>query len=118
MRRTRLLLALLPSTLLASCAYTVTTPPASCAQLIPREWAEGVAGHPLPDLIQIDRLKDEALRAELEKREWQKAFVGQSVQLEIANGRTADVIYLFGNCERLANEARSSAVKKWWQFWR
>lgn len=118
MHLTRLPPGLLLTTLLASCAYTVTTPPASCAQLIPRQWAEGVAGYPLPDLLQLDRVTDPALKTELEKREWQKAFIGQSVQLEIANGRTADVIFLFGNCERLANEARADAGKKWWQFWR
>jgi hypothetical protein len=77
-----------------------------------------VAGTPLPTFTSIDQIKDPALKAELEKREWQKAFVGQSVQLEIANGRTADVIYLFGNCERLSNEARSKSEKHWWQFWR
>lgn len=118
MRRVPLLPAMLLSTLLASCAYTVTTPPAQCAQLIPKRWAEGVAGTPLPTFTSIDAIKDPVLKAELEKREWQKAFVGQSVQLEIANGRTADVIYLFGNCERLANEARSKSEKHWWQFWR
>lgn len=117
--RLRLLLPVLPlSALLASCAYTVTTPPASCAQLIPREWAEGVAGHPLPDFTSIDRITDAKLKAELESREWQKAWVGQSVQVEIANGRTKDVIFLFGNCERLANEARGKANKRWWQIWR
>lgn len=96
----------------------MTTPPARCAELIPKEWAEGVAGHPLPDFATIDQITDPRLKAELETREWEKAFVGQSVQLEIANGRTKDVIFLFGNCERLANDARSKAGKHWWQFWR
>lgn len=118
MRLPLLLPALLLSVPLASCAYTVTTPPARCAELIPRKWAEGVSGTPLPTFATIDQIADPKLRAELEKREWQKAFVGQSVQLEIANGRTADVIYLFGNCERLQNEARAKANKRWWQFWR
>ncbi len=77
-----------------------------------------MAGHPLPDFASIDQITDAKLRAELEKREWQKAFVGQSVQVEIANGRTKDVIYLFGNCERLANEARAKSNKRWWQIWR
>jgi hypothetical protein len=77
-----------------------------------------VAGAPLPTFTSIDRIADPRLKAELESREWQKAFVDQSVQLEIANGRTADVIYLFGNCERLANEARSKSEKHWYQFWR
>jgi hypothetical protein len=118
MRRTLLLPALLLSVPLASCAYTVTTPPARCAELIPRKWAEGVAGAPLPTFTTLDQIADPKLRAELETREWQKAFVGQSVQLEIANGRTADVIYLFGNCEKLQNEARAKSEKHWWQFWR
>jgi hypothetical protein len=118
MRPTLLLPVLLLLPLLAACSSIVTTPPASCAQLIPREWAEGVAGHPLPDFTSIDRIADPVLKAELETREWQKAFVGQSVQVEIANGRTRDVIFLFGNCERLANEARAKSNKKWWQFWR
>lgn len=96
----------------------MTTPSARCSELIPKAWAEGVAGHPLPSFIEIDQVADPQLRAELETREWQKAFVGQSVQVQIANGRTADVIYLFGNCERLANEARDTAGKAWWQFWR
>jgi hypothetical protein len=96
----------------------VTTPPARCAELIPREWAEGVAGAPLPSFLHIDQVADPQLRAELETREWQKAFVDQSARLEIANQRAADVIYLFGHCEKLANEARDQAGKKWWQFWK
>lgn len=77
-----------------------------------------MAGTPLPSFTTIDQIANPQLRAELEKREWQKAFVGQSVQLVIANGRAADIIYLFGNCERLQNEARDRAGKRWWQFWR
>lgn len=96
----------------------MTTPPAQCAELIPREWAEGVAGAPLPTFVQIDQITDPRLRAELETREWQKTFVAQSARLEIANARTADVIFLFGNCERLANEARDRSGKRWWQIFR
>lgn len=118
MRPHLLLLALLPSTLLASCAYTVTTPRAQCVELLPKKWAEGVAGHPLPDFATVDQVKDPTLRTELEKREWQKAFVGQSVQLEISNGRYVDAVHIIGACERLANEARDRAGKRWWQFWR
>jgi hypothetical protein len=77
-----------------------------------------VAGAPLPTFVRIDQITDPRLKAELETREWQKAFVDQSSRLEIANARTADVIFLFGNCERLANEARGKAEKRWWQFWR
>lgn len=118
MRLTPLLLVPLLSLPLAACSYTVTTQPASCAQLIPREWAEGVAGAPLPTFLSIDKVTDPRLKAELESREWQKAFVDQSSRVVIANARTADIIFLFGNCERLANEARAKAGKKWWQFWR
>ena len=79
-----------------------------------------MAGYPLPAdrLLEIDQIEDEYLRAELEKREWQKAFVGQSGQLEIANGRTEDVIFIVRRCEELANEARDRSGRKWWQFWR
>lgn len=96
----------------------MTTPPAECAQLIPRKWAEGVAGAPLPTFAQIDQIDDPVLKAQLETREWQTAFVTQSSRLEISNQRTADIIFLFGNCERLANEAREKVQKRWWQFWR
>jgi hypothetical protein len=96
----------------------VTTPPARCAELIPRSWAEGVAGAPLPRFLEIDKITDPRLRAELETREWQKAFVDQGTRLEIANQRMADVIFLYGNCERLANDAREQAGRRWWQFWR
>lgn len=101
-----------------ACSSIVTTPPAKCAELIPREWAEGVTGTPLPTFTTIDQIADPRLRAELESREWQKAFVGQSTRLEMANGRGKDTIFIITNCERLHNEARDAAQKKWWQFWR
>jgi len=39
-------------------------------------------------------------------RAWQGFGVAQSGQLSKANGRTADVLHIFGECERLNNEAR------------
>lgn len=44
--------------------------------------------------------------ADVELREWQKAFVGQSGQLEKANGRQADTVSIFKGCEKLINDAR------------
>lgn len=90
----------LPLTLLCvGCAYTVTTPPASCSSLVPKPWIEGVEGYPVP------RFPNDP-PADVELREWQKAFVGQSGQLEKANGRTADTVAIYENCERLINESR------------
>jgi len=92
MPKTRKLLALLSITLCASCSSIVTGPSAKCSELIPGNWAAGIPGADVPETDNV--------------RDWQKGFVQQSVQLEKANGRTADVIHIFGRCEMLVNASQ------------
>lgn len=89
----RLILILAATLTLPGCARSiVSTPPAGCAKLIPAAWADGIEGYPIPEGDTTD--------------DWRKAFVGQSGQLSKANGRTADVINIFRECEKLVNAAR------------
>jgi len=84
------IIAVLP--LLAGCQTIVTTPPADCIAYIPQAWRLPIDGAPLPE---GDTLPD-----------WQKFGVAQTGQLSKANGRTADVLHIFGTCEAKANKAR------------
>ncbi len=86
------LLALPLALLSASCQTLVTTPPAQCSRFIPETWREPVGSTALP-------VEDSA-------RAWQGFGVAQSGQLAKANGRSADMLHIFGECERLNNEAR------------
>lgn len=78
--------------LLAGCATTVTTPPASCIEFIPDSWKLATPGAQLP--------ADDTLP------EWQKFGVAQTGQLSKESGQKADIIHIFTVCERRANEAR------------
>lgn len=78
--------------LLAACQHIVTTPPAACSRLIPDDWQIPVPPVPLPGFNDVG----EALTA----------FVGQTGQLDKANGRVADTIHIFTTCEAMQNEAR------------
>lgn len=88
----RKVIALAPVALLCGCQTIVTTPPADCSDYIPTAWREPVAGAPLPD---GDTVQD-----------WQKFGVAQTGRLSKSNGRTADVLHIFGTCEAKANKAR------------
>lgn len=76
----------------AGCQSIVQTPPADCSAFIPPQWREAVPGAALP---QDDTARD-----------WQAFGVAQSGQLAKANGRLADSLHIFGECERRANDAR------------
>ena len=76
----------------------VSIPPASCARLIPAEWAEGVEAAPIPDTTGLDGLA--AIQA------WAAAYVAMGGQLAKANGRAADTIGIVSRCEAMVNAAR------------
>lgn len=96
----RTILLAFASLSLAGCVTrpVVSTPPAACAGLVPQDWINGVDAEPIPDTGKTDL---DAAKA------WAGAYVGQSGRLQIANGRTADAIAIFRNCEALVNQARS-----------
>ena len=73
----------------------MTTPPADCSAFIPDAWREGVPGAAIPTGDAV--------------REWMEFGVAQSAQLAKANGRMADTLHIFGECERRAAEARAGA---------
>lgn len=70
----------------------ISTPPAACSTLVPQSWKEGIEGYPIPSGASLS--------------EWQAAFIGQAGRLEMANGRTKDVIGMQERCEALVNSAR------------
>ena len=84
----------------------MTTPPANCSEFIPPAWKQPVAGYPLPDFSAADAAPDELDAARKEAKAWQGFAVGQTGQLNKANGRQADTIHIFETCERRANDAR------------
>ena len=104
-----LTLSVAASLTLCACETTaVTTPPANCAGLIPDAWAEGVQGVPIPPATPA---ASDTLQARLDAaieaaRQWAGAYVGESAQRDKANGRTADAIRIFKECEAKANKAR------------
>jgi len=95
--------ALAAMILLAGCAGTVKSPEARCSQLVPATWAAGIEGYPIP-MFAAPVTKDEELLA------WQKAFIGQSGQLEKANGRTVDSIGIVSGCEAMINGTRKRGI--------
>ena len=76
----------------------MTTPPASCARLIPENWSEGVKGAPVPQMDALDLLG--------QVKAWAGAYVASEGQLAKANGRTADAIGIMQRCEAMMNAAR------------
>ena len=100
--RKMLLLSAMPCLMLCACkTVTVTTPPASCARLIPESWSEGVKGAPIPDLDALDMLG--------QVKAWAGAYVASEGQLTKANGRTADAIGIMQRCEAMVNESRADS---------
>lgn len=81
-----------PALLLCGCQTVVNTPPADCSSFIPAGWKTPIEGASLP--------ADDTLP------EWMKFGLGQSGQLSKANGRHADTLHIFGECERRQNDAR------------
>lgn len=105
MRSTKLLLAI-PTMLLtvplAGCAHIAIQANASpCSALLPNSWLDGVAPVDMPQSAKLPDGHDDA-------RPWQAGFLGQTGQLEVANGRYVDAVGIVGRCE--ARDA--AAVKK------
>lgn len=63
-----------------------------CSQLLPTEWTKGVAPAPQPESAKLDDGHDDA-------RPWQKGFVEQTGQLEVANDRYSAAVGIVGRCE-------------------
>jgi hypothetical protein len=121
MKRITLFAALLCS----SCSTVqLNYEPFACSTLVPKSWAERIAGEPLPDEAYLDDFynsNDPArvkLAAELEKRDWQKAFVGQSFRLSMSQGRAEDTMLIIKECESKQTAAAKKIEKKWWEFWK
>lgn len=111
-KRLRAIAMLLPIALLAGCAATVVRGGASsCSDLLPSEWEKGVDPVDFPVSAKLEDGHDDA-------RPWQEGFVGQTGQLEKANGRTADAIGITRRCEARDREAVRKSSKRWWQFWK
>ncbi len=86
--------------LLAGCAGpTVLSTPNSCSTLIPPSWREGVPPVDLP--------ADDAVGS------WIAALDGQTGRLDLANGRTRDVMDIQAACEKRDASAIRRASKSW-----
>lgn len=59
--------------------------PSACASLIPQTWVNGVEGAPLPAGNSVG--------------DWVAFGDAQTGRLDMANGRTSDVIGIIGRCE-------------------
>lgn len=89
---------------LAGCVHTVIYPDAlRCSDLLPSSWLEGVPGVMIPEGVKLPDGHDDA-------RPWQGGFVGQTGQLEMANGRYADGVGIVKRCED-RNAAALKAAK-------
>lgn len=73
----------------------LSTTPAACASLLPKEWADGVSSAPIP---QGDTVGD-----------WIAFADAQTGRLDMANGRTADAIGIVTRCEARDAEALKRA---------
>lgn len=113
---TRLLISATLGLALTGCGLIsrpiVTTPPARCAALVPQGWAEGVEAAPVPadQSALIATLLGKPLTevgAAALISPWASAYVQQDAQLSKANGRVADAMAIFQNCEKLVNAARA-----------
>lgn len=103
----RKIMTLFAPLLLLACAdkqAIVTIPLARCANLVPATWRDGVDAAPVPDMP--TPTKDALADALAANKAWATGYVAMSAQLEKANGRTADAIDIFANCEAMVNDAR------------
>lgn len=83
--------ALLASMLAGCAGPTVLSTPNSCSTLIPASWRDGVAPVDLP--------ADDSVGS------WIAALDGQTGRLDLANGRTRDVMDIQAACEKRDAEA-------------
>jgi hypothetical protein len=74
----------------------------SCADLVPSEWEDGVAGAPLPGPA-------------ADRTDWQVFGVNQTAQLSKANGRTRDAIGIVRRCEARDAAAVERLTAPWWR---
>ena len=75
-----------------------------CQKLIPERWKDGVESAPLPQKRSVGELA---------------AFGdAQTGQLDIANGRYGDSMWIQAQCEALLKKAGQAAQPRpWWKFW-
>jgi hypothetical protein len=106
MRKTLMLSALLCLTACVQRPVTVQTPPAQCGKLIPETWLQPVQSVPIPTVPDYagKPLTDAVLAAIVAP--WAAAYVQTDAQLDKANGRIADVIWIIRQCEQAVNESR------------
>lgn len=87
----------------------VSTPPASCASIVPPSWAAGVDAEPIPvtpDLTAyLNKPLTDAIAAYI-AAPYAQAYAGADMRLSQANGRTEDAIAIVRECERAVNAAR------------
>jgi len=87
----------------------ISTPPAMCANLIPKGWRDGVKGPGVPGNADVSDAMGKPLTPPVAARiaaPWANAYVGASNAIDKANGRTTDTIDIIAECERQANAAR------------
>lgn len=90
------------ASMLAGCATFSPAPVygdiPECEKLIPPDLKKAVPGVDLP---QTETYSDGHEKAE----PWQKAFLGQTGQLDKANDRTASVDYIYSTCLKMNRDA-------------
>lgn len=103
--------------LLPACArgpVIVTTPPAACHKIVPTSWAAGIPAEPIPRAVDIKewigRPFTETMAAAI-VAPYAKAYVGADAKQAMSDGRTADAIAIFTNCEELVNASRGDRPK-------
>ncbi len=88
----------------------VSTPPAACAGLVPKEWANGVEAAPVPENAPgLNDWLGKPLTATMVAAiigPWATGYVAMNGQLSKANGRTSDAMTIQANCEAMMNAAR------------
>lgn len=88
----------------------IVSAPSACADLIPTDWAEGVAHEDLPAPAPARPAdKDGVIAWTLDElKKWTGFGVGEANRLDQANGRTRDAVGIVRRCE----ERDARAVEK------
>lgn len=84
-------------------------PPARCADLVPKDWSQGVEAAPIPNNTDTSEWVGKPLTNAIIAAiiaPWANGYVAMSGQLEKANGRTADAMSIQRQCEQQVNAAR------------
>ena len=94
---------LMPVCMMLACSACVATPPieaprTACSSLLPNEWANGVAGAPLPGAREVG--------------EWIAFGAAQTGQLDKANDRYNAAIGIVARCEARDREAVKQSKKR------